>query len=260
MNLAEQLFLNGVYEGSRDGCNGGWPAQCYTWSKNNGNYAASTTDMPYTKVDGKCVTKVKNAIAGFKISGTAYISPKTDSAVTEAVADKSIGVLSVAIGVVNDFYNYKSGVYSGKSCSSVNHAVNIVGYGTSGKIGYFLVRNSWGDSWGDEGYIKMKRGLKSSLSTCAISDYAHYPRVTGSSDYECGGDDTNACTWNKMTQKRMRGNLTKLIYDLDEAKKLCEENEKCKGVSCNEKGKCQLNSKNGSSSKMKFTAYQCKRL
>ena len=56
--------------------------------------------------DGKCKTDVKNAISGYKVTGTKML-PKGDSAMLSAVSDPSIGVLSVAIGVVNSFHSFK---------------------------------------------------------------------------------------------------------------------------------------------------------
>ena len=71
------------------------------------------------------------------------------------------------------FLYYKSGIYSDTACSlyrgKYDHAVNIVGYGTSANgINYWIVRNSWGTSWGQSGYIFMQRNT---LSNCGIGAY-----------------------------------------------------------------------------------------
>ena len=57
----------------------------------------------------------------------------------------------------------------------MNHGVAIVGYGNQSGEGYWLVRNSWGSSWGDKGYIKMATQDKSGHGTCGIALYASYP-------------------------------------------------------------------------------------
>ena len=67
------------------------------------------------------------------------------------------------------FQYYSSGIYTDSRCTtSVNHAVNVVGYTPD----YFIVRNSWGVLWGESGYIKVKRGS----NLCGISSYVSYPK------------------------------------------------------------------------------------
>merc|ERR1712159_408139 len=68
------------------------------------------------------------------------------------------GPLSIAVDA-NGFSGYNGGVLRNPSCSTsgLNHAINIVGYGTAG-LEYWMVRNSWGTTWGEEGYIRMARG------------------------------------------------------------------------------------------------------
>ncbi|XP_036420312.1 digestive cysteine proteinase 2-like, partial [Colossoma macropomum] len=90
----------------------------------------------------------------------------------------SIGPVSVVIDISrHTFQLYESGVYDDQYCSSahLNHAVLVVGYGTEG-IGqeYWLVKNSWGVTWGEGGYIKMSRNKK---NQCGIATNAVYPVV-----------------------------------------------------------------------------------
>ena len=67
------------------------------------------------------------------------------------------------------FFYYSSGVITAGCTTWVNHAVNAVGYGTTEDgIDYYLVRNSWGESWGDNGYVKIKRGPDGEWGTCGI--------------------------------------------------------------------------------------------
>lgn len=187
-SLSEEQLLDCTYTDD-DGCNGGWPTACYDWVESNGGIA-STVDYPYVGSDGTCVTNVDNAIDGFSVTGYSYLSDG-DSAMEAAVADSDIGVISVAIGVVDSFYYYDSGIYSETGCSSINHAVDVVGYGEIDGVGYWKVRNSWG-TWGDNGYIKMERGLNgANINTCAISSYGHYPLVSGSDSDGNDGDGSD---------------------------------------------------------------------
>ena len=71
--------------------------------------------------------------------------------------------------------SYKKGVYQSKSCKGgqmdVNHAVLAVGYGTENGVDYWLVKNSWAESWGDKGYFKIARGN----NMCGIAVCNSYP-------------------------------------------------------------------------------------
>lgn len=184
--LSEQQFLDCTYEGTRDGCNGGWPTACYDVAKQAGSKVVSMATRPYTAKDGKCDTSGANAISGYTITGSKYLAAG-DAAMLVAVQNAEIGVISVAIGVYGDFFSYKSGIWGSKThtcmTSGINHAVDVVGYGD----GYWMVRNSWGSGWGAAGYIKMGRGY----NLCKIATYGHYPTVTGQDDGSYDEEDSD---------------------------------------------------------------------
>ncbi|MBF6271732.1 hypothetical protein IU460_29175, partial [Nocardia farcinica] len=85
--------------------------------------------------------------------------------------------VSVAFEVVGGFRLYKEGVFTTNTCGStpmdVNHAVLAVGYGVENGIPYWLIKNSWGEDWGDNGYFKMEMGK----NMCGIATCASYPVV-----------------------------------------------------------------------------------
>lgn len=92
-------------------------------------------------------------------------------------ATATMGPISVAIDATHkSFQLYRSGVYDEPDCSSQNtdHAVLVVGYGTADSQDYWLVKNSWGTSWGMDGYIMMSRNKG---NQCAIASFASYPVV-----------------------------------------------------------------------------------
>jgi len=98
--------------------------------------------------------------------------------VEDLVAALAEQPVSVAIEAdQQSFQFYKSGVYSDDKCgNNLDHGVLAVGYGTSdGNEDYFLVRNSWGATWGDEGYIKMARNSANINGTCGILGFASRP-------------------------------------------------------------------------------------
>ena len=108
----------------------------------------------------------------------AVLPPNNESVLEEAVA--LVGPISVCINANSNFMGYSSGVFDDVTCTSgfddIDHCVLAVGYGTDAMSGkdYWLVKNSWGTTWGDQGYIKMARN---NMNQCAISTLASYPDV-----------------------------------------------------------------------------------
>ena len=86
--------------------------------------------------------------------------------------------VGVSFEVTDDFSFYRSGIYSGVSCSGkLNHAMLVVGFGQSGSHRYWIVRNSWGTSWGDNGYVKILRSETKKEGTCNLHTYMYYPAI-----------------------------------------------------------------------------------
>ena len=103
------------------------------------------------------------------------IQKGSESALMAAVA--TVGPIAVTIDAGHtSFQQYKSGIYYDKACRDYvpNHAVLVVGYGTSSGHDYWLVKNSWGTGWGMQGYVMMARNRHNS---CGIASYASYPLV-----------------------------------------------------------------------------------
>ncbi|GIY44454.1 digestive cysteine proteinase 2 [Caerostris darwini] len=88
-----------------------------------------------------------------------------------------VGPISVIIDAChNTFINYKSGIFDEPTCriDIPSHAVLVIGYGTENGHDYWLVKNSWGESWGMDGYIKMSRNKN---NQCGIASRASFPLV-----------------------------------------------------------------------------------
>lgn len=112
---------------------------------------------------------------GFVLHGSYNITANDEVSVKEAIA--SVGPVSVAFQVVDGFRNYREGIYRSDVCKGgpedVNHAVLAVGYGLEGDIQYWIVKNSWGSSWGDKGFFKIERGA----NMCGIAQCNSFPNL-----------------------------------------------------------------------------------
>lgn len=89
----------------------------------------------------------------------------------------SLGPLSASISTDSDSMQfYHGGIMNPKHCSDdVDHAIVIVGMGSSNGVGYWKLRNSWGSDWGEEGYFRMHRAVRESM--CGITSDVSYPLV-----------------------------------------------------------------------------------
>ena len=153
--LAEQQLVDCAQDFGNHGCNGGLPSQAFEYIKSVGGLETET-DYPYTAKDGTCAFDV-NKVAADVYYGSHNITSGDEDALLEAVA--TVGPVSIAFDVTDDFVKYTSGVYVGTTCGNttgtVNHAVLVVGWGHDPASGldYWVVKNSWGTGWGENGIL-----------------------------------------------------------------------------------------------------------
>jgi hypothetical protein len=168
-NFAEKEYLDCVYEGKRDGCDGGWMEHCYEYSSKNGGRLAKTDDYPYYHSDGKCLGPVTpDAMVAAKITGFTKVEDN-ELANIAAIAEGSI---TVAFEATTFFMMYKTGIMKDMTCSGrLNHAVTAVGYNEK----YILVKNSWGEDWGEKGYVRYMRGHHN----CGLYQDSWFPNLKG---------------------------------------------------------------------------------
>jgi C1A family cysteine protease len=177
-SLSEQMLVSCDHGGDM-GCNGGLMDNAFKWVEGNGGIC-SEDDYPYTSgsgSSGQCKTKCNPVMT---ISGFSDVNPGDEDDLTKAVSGQPV---SVAIEAdQSGFQLYKRGVFDGNCGKQLDHGVLAVGYGTDGGKDYWKVKNSWGGSWGESGYIRMIRGQ----DQCGITQAASFPTgatpVSGSDD------------------------------------------------------------------------------
>jgi cathepsin B len=141
------------------GCNGGYLNKDMQFLKKTG--VSTNACNPYTAgngVTGKCPTTCKDgsAIVLYKSKDFADVSASEES-IKNAVTQ---GTLQTGFTVYSDFMYYTSGIYHHTTgYVEGGHAVTIVGYGIEDDVKFWNVRNSWGSSWGEDGYFRIMRGV-----------------------------------------------------------------------------------------------------
>jgi len=172
VSLSEQQLVDCSGKYGNYGCKGGLMDNAFNYIKDNGGVDTEKS-YPYEGRDGKCRFNPKNV--GATCTGHVDIDEGDEEALTQAIA--TVGPISVAIDASHfSFQLYHEGVYFERRCSSrrLDHGVLAVGYGTDDGKDFYLVKNSWGESWGQHGYIKMTRNRK---NNCGIATQASYPLV-----------------------------------------------------------------------------------
>ena len=165
--------------GKDKGCSGGLMDNAFSWIQKNGGLCTEAA-YPYTsgstKTEGTCTTtctKDKNSAP----KSFTDVTKNSDSAMMSALAQQPV---SIAIEAdQKDFQLYKSGVFTGTCGTKLDHGVLAVGYGSLNGVDYYKVKNSWGLSWGDAGYILLGRGSQynSGAGQCGMLGSSSYPNL-----------------------------------------------------------------------------------
>jgi C1A family cysteine protease len=157
------------------GCNGGLMDNAFKWIEKNDGLCGEDS-YPYDSGNGQSSScHTCNTVNGSDVVSYIDVS-NTTVALATAVSKQPVSIAIEADKL--SFQFYRSGVYKASCGTNLDHGVLLVGYGTEDGLDYWLVKNSWGPSWGDQGYIKiLKEDDATDGGECGILLSASYPEL-----------------------------------------------------------------------------------
>jgi len=172
-DFSEQELVDcatGISYGSH-GCNGGQMEGAFKFIIENGQCTLSS--YPYTAKDGTC----QKCSAVAHMSSCSDVKPNDQLSLKAAVAQQPVAVAIEAD--TRYFQSYSGGILDSASCgTTLDHGVLTVGYGEENGQKYWLVKNSWGTTWGDKGYVKIARSDSTNdKGICGIAMDPSFPSV-----------------------------------------------------------------------------------
>tara|TARA_B100000886_G_scaffold340536_1_gene310966 strand:- start:6473 stop:7432 length:960 start_codon:yes stop_codon:yes gene_type:complete len=171
ISLSEQQLVDCSSSYGNHGCHGGLMDGAFEYVMDNG--ICSEEEYSYVAKKENC----EQCTTVVELSGCSDVDPNNEIVLKNAVYTTPV---SVAIEAdTREFQLYKSGVITGDSCgTNLDHGVLIVGYGEDNGVKYWLVKNSWSTSWGDNGYVKIERTDSTNTpGVCGIASQPSFPIV-----------------------------------------------------------------------------------
>ncbi|KAF4386553.1 hypothetical protein G4B88_006809 [Cannabis sativa] len=175
ISLSEQQILDCDTNPDDQGCRGGLMENAFNFIAKNGGITSEYA-YPYKAEQSTCAT-TKRLYNVAKIKGYQAVPQNSEAELLKAVAHQPVSVAIEGGGQYFQFYS--SGVFTGDCGTTLDHGVTVVGYGTDEEEGtkYWLVKNSWGTNWGEEGYVRIQRDVGQKQGLCGIAMDASYPVV-----------------------------------------------------------------------------------
>ena len=173
-NLSQQELVDCSVSYGNNGCDGGLMDNAFQYIIDNGLCANSS--YPYTaNSSGICLNTTCPKIV--------HIKNFTDIQPNEHSLAKAVHRQPVSVAIqanLQSFQMYKSGIYSDPNCGDdLDHGVLVVGYGYDAfwDMNYWIVKNSWGSSWGDNGYIRIRKDISDPNGLCGIAIDPSIPMI-----------------------------------------------------------------------------------
>jgi len=152
-----------------DGCDGGWPYLAMAYVAKAG--LETETEYPYAGVDQNCKYNKADAITT-GVTGAGFVTPKSPQALFAGVYQQPTAIIVEADQSV--FQLYSSGIITTGCGTALDHAITAIGYTPT----YYIVKNSWGTSWGQQGYVWISSSTQynAGLGACGIFSQPQYPK------------------------------------------------------------------------------------
>jgi len=157
LSFSEQELVDCAGSYGNQGCNGGLMDNGFKYLVSKGD--ALESEYGYTGKSGSACSASKSSSPALAAGRVTSFHDVTPDSIPQMEAAVSQGPVSVAIEAdQSGFQFYKNGVFSGACGSNLDHGVLVVGYGTDSGKDYWKIKNSWGPTWGDQGYIRVIKG------------------------------------------------------------------------------------------------------
>eukprot|EP01064_Diplonema_japonicum_P037856 TRINITY_DN8_c0_g1_i10.p1 TRINITY_DN8_c0_g1~~TRINITY_DN8_c0_g1_i10.p1 ORF type:complete len:778 (+),score=266.13 TRINITY_DN8_c0_g1_i10:57-2390(+) len=200
-SLSEQELVS--CEKNCDGCDGGWPYLAIEYVKQNGD--ATEESYPYVSGQGNVPScTAGHTMADVKVTGYYAVNNSEDAM---AAALVKYGPVSITVDAMTQlWWPYTGGIMTGCCNHEPDHAVLLVGYGVDQGTKYWLIKNSWGTDWGEDGYLRLERGsnqcgITSAPTLAFVQGGAPMPQPTCPPETVVTNntDGTRTCEWRNNT-------------------------------------------------------------
>jgi len=168
-SVSEQKLMDctSSTNGPSYGCGGGWPETLFEYAMKS--TVVSEEDQPYTAENQACNQTCSESVVDIKSFGVVDIEKdeNSESRIPYILNTHGPVVVAIDVGTTELLMSYVDGIFPGVACGTEpDHAVAVVGYTED----YWIVRNSWGKEWGDDGYFYLERGV----NACGVADIIGY--------------------------------------------------------------------------------------